>query len=448
MFSRLSGTTGIVTTVVIFLAASAAQPGAEDWPRLLGPRLDGISLEKGLLAEWPEDGPRRIWQVGLTGGFSSVAVADGRVFTQTKEGNREVVIGLDAATGKELWRYRYDADYDAYVTFNGGPRPETRTGPRATPTVDGDRVYIMGATGILVCLEATTGKEIWRREMLRPAGHFRIEDSTSAASRYDRSRVFPSGGVPMHGVSSSPLVVGDRLFVAPGGPNGKTLAALDKNDGRIIWQALDDPVGHASPIWTEVGGSPQLIFLTAIAAVGLAPQDGKLLWRYPWKTTFDLNIATPVYADGQVFISSNYGKGGALLRLTNKSEPQKVWESLSMANHFATSILYQGHLYGFSGTRLRCVDFQTGKLLWDTIGLGMGNLIIADGKLIVLGDHGQLALAEATPTAYTEFSRAQIFDEETLTWTVPVLSGGRLFVRHQNGLLALDLRRQGGESAR
>ena len=444
MFLRFGSTIRVVTIVVTFLAASAAQPTAEDWPRWRGPRLDGISRETGLLKEWPKDGPRQLWQVGLAGGFSSVAVADGRVFTQTKEGNQEIVVCLDAATGKELWRYRYDADYDAHVTFTSGPRPDTRTGPRATPTVDGDRVYIMGATGILASLEAKTGKKIWQQDMLRPAGQYPISADPSCA---DPSCVFPPGEVPMHGVSSSPLVVGDRLFVAPGGPNGKTLAALDKNDGRVIWQALDDPVGHSSPIWTAVGGSPQLIFLTATSVVGVAPQDGRLLWRYAWKTTFDLNIATPVYADGHVFISSNYGKGGVVLRLTNKGEPQKVWESLSMQNHFATSVLYEGHLYGFSGTRLRCVDFQTGKVLWDKIGLGMGNLIVADGNLIILGDHGQLALAKATPTAYTEFSRVQIFDEETLTWTVPVLSGGRLFVRHQNGLLALDLRRQGGESA-
>ena len=432
MFLRFGSTIRVVTTVVTFLLASAAQPNAEDWPHWRGPRLDGISLETGLLKEWPKDGPRRLWQVGLAGGFSSVAVADGRVFTQTKEGTQEVVVCLDAATGKELWRYRYDADYGAHATFTGGPRPDTLTGPRATPTVDGDRVYVMGATGILACLEAKTGKKIWQQRMLRPGGHISANPDS----------VFPPGEVPMHGVSSSPLVVGGRLFVAPGGPNGKTLAALDKNDGRVIWQALDDAVGHASPIWAEVGGSPQLIFLTATRAVGVAPQDGRLLWRHRWKTTHDLNIATPVYADGQVFISSNYGKGGALLRLTNKGEPQKVWESLSMQSHFATSVLYEGRLYGFSGTRLRCVDFQTGNVLWDKIGFGMGNLIVADGKLIVLGEHGQLALAKATPTAYTEFSRVQIFNEETLTWTVPVLSGGRLFVRHQNGLLALDLRRE------
>jgi outer membrane protein assembly factor BamB len=425
----------VVAVAVFLIAATGLKAREEDWPRWRGPRLDGVSRETGLLNPWPKDGPSRVWQVTLSGGFSSVAVADGKVFTQTKQGNQEIALCLDAATGKEIWRYAHDANYDAHVTFTGGPRPDTRSGPRATPTVDGDRVYVMGATGILVALDVRSGKKIWQREMLRPAGQAPVPGGNA---------IFPPAAVPMHGISSSPLVVGDRVFVAPGGPNGKTLAALDKNDGRIIWESLDDGVGHSSPIWADVAGTPQLIFLTATRAVGVAPQDGTLLWSHPWKTTFDLNIATPVYADRQVFISSNYGKGGALLRLTNTNQPDLVWESPSMQNHFSTSVLYDGHLYGFSGTRLRCVDVQTGKVLWDNIGVGMGNVLVADGNLIVLGDRGQLVLAKATPTAYTEISRVQVFDEETLTWTVPVLSGGRLFVRHQNGLAAFDLRRADG----
>ena len=422
----------VLTVAVLISTATDLKARADDWPRWRGPRLDGVSRETGLLNAWPQDGPPRIWQVGLGGGFSSVAVVDGKVFTQTKQGNQEIVLCLDAATGKELWRYGYDANYEGHVSFSGGPRPDTRTGPRATPTVDGDRVYTIGATGILVSLDVTTGKRIWQREMLQPAGAYRVTADNP---------FYPPAGVPMHGITSSPLVVGDRLFVAPGGPNGKTLAALNKHDGQTIWEALDDGVGHSSPIWADVAGAPQLIFLTATRVVGVAPQDGSLLWTYPWKTTFDLNIATPVYADGQVFISSNYGKGGALLRLTNQAEPQVVWESLSMQNHFSTSVLYDGHLYGFSGTRLRCVDVQTGKVLWDNIGVGMGNVLVADGNLIVLGERGQLVLAKATPTAYSEISRVQAFDEETLTWTAPVLSGGRLFLRHQNGLAAFDLRK-------
>lgn len=169
------------------------------------------------------------------------------------------------------------------------------------------------------------------------------------------------------------------------------------------------------------------------------PRDGKLLWRYPWKTQYNLNIATPIYADGKVFISSNYGTGGAVFRLTDGGEPETIWKATTMQNHISTSVLYEGHLYGFSDARLRCVDFETGKVKWEQTGLGKGTLTIADGRLIILGDRGDLVLARPLAEAYTPISQAHVFDNKTLTWTVPVVSGGRLFVRSENGLVALQV---------
>jgi outer membrane protein assembly factor BamB len=413
-----------MTIAMISLAALAGQSAnAEDWPRWRGPRLDGISQESGLLKKWPDGGPRQLWRAALSGGFSSVVVADGRLFTETKEKNQELVLCLDAVTGNEQWRFRYDCDYAAHPTFTGGGMPASRTGPRATPVVDGDRVYALGATGILLCLDAKTGKEIWRQDLLKIAGR----------------------DCPTHGYCGSPLIVGERIFLQTGGSGGKSIAALDKRDGQIIWQSLDEVLGQGSPVWAEIRGTPQVIFFTGKAAIGVAPQDGKLLWRYPWSTRFDLNIATPICSDDRVFISSNYGTGGALLRVTEKNQPETVWKTLTMQNHISTSVLYQGHLYGFSEQRLRCVDFPTGQVKWDKSGLGRGSLVVADGQLIILGDHGQLVLAEPNPSEYTEVSRCQILDKGTLTWTVPVVSGGRLFIRSENGLLAFDLR---GEPSR
>jgi outer membrane protein assembly factor BamB len=409
----------IVTTLLTCLAASAGRPAiAEDWPCWRGPRRDGISRETALLKEWPKSGPRQLWRAELSGGFSSVVVTDGRVFTQTKEKNQEVVVCLNAATGKDVWRYRYDCDYGAYRTFTGGGRPQARTGPRATPTVEGDRVYTLGATGVLLCLEARTGKKVWQQDLLKIAGM----------------------DVPTHGYCGSPLVVDHCIFINPGGPRGKSIAALDKKEGAVVWQALDDPVGYACPVWAEVGGAFQVIFFTGAGVVGVAPKDGQLLWRFPWKTRPPLHIATPIYADGKVFVSSNYGSGGAVFRLTNKGEPETVWKSLAMQNHFSTSVLYEGHLYGVSEGRLRCVEFQTGTVKWSRAGLGRGSVTLADGHLIALGEHGEMILARALPSEYAEVSRCQIFDTATLTWTAPVVSGGRLFVRSENALLALDLR--------
>jgi len=418
MSIRLGSTIGLVATVIAFFATSSLRLAkAEDWPCWRGPRGDGISRETGLLKEWPADGLKQLWKADLSGGFSSVAVVDGRLFTQTKEKDQEVVVCLDASTGKDLWRYRYDCDYGAHKSFTGGGMPASRTGPRSTPTVDGGRVYTLGATGILLCLEVKNGEKVWQQDLLK------IADIDC----------------PRHGYCCCPLTVGDRIYVHPGGTKGRSIAALDKKDGSVVWQALDDPIGEGSPVWIESGGKPQVIFFTGAGAVGVAPKDGKPLWRYPWKTQYDLNIATPIYADGKVFISSNYGTGAAVFRLTDKEVPETVWKENTMQNHISTSVLYEGHLYGFSEQRLRCVDFETGKMKWDKTGLGKGSLVVADGHLIVLGDHGDVVLAKATPDKYTEVNRCQVFDKEKLTWTVPVLSDGRLFVRHENGMVALDL---------
>jgi outer membrane protein assembly factor BamB len=405
-------------TVFAFALLVSAHPlWADDWPCWRGPNHDGISRETGFLKEWPKDGPRRLWKADLSGGFSSFVVASGRVFTQTKEKNEEVILCLDVARGKELWRHRYPCDYRDYRSFTGGGLPRSRTGPRATPAVDGGRVYTLGATGVVLCLEARTGHKIWRQDLLQITG----------------------GEVPRHGFCGPPLLVGDRIYLHAGGPKGKSIAALDKKDGRVAWLALDDPIGYGSPVWASTVSGPQVIFFTAAGAVGVAPKDGRSLWRYPWKTTHDLHIATPIYWDNQVFISSNYGSGAAVFRIKAHGDPETVWKAKTMHNHFTTSVLSEGNLYGFSNDRLRCVDFRTGKIRWDQAGLGRGTVTIADGKLIVLGDHGQLVLARPTPTAYTQISRCQVFDDNTLTWTVPVVSGGRLFVRHENGMVVLDL---------
>jgi outer membrane protein assembly factor BamB len=422
VISRRSAKVTVGVFVLACLVGSLAQStSAEDWPCWRGLRQDGASREAGLLTEWPKDGPRQLWKIPLSGGFSSVVVADGRLFAVTKEKNEEVVLCLDAATGKELWSYRYDCDYAVHRSFTGGGAPKARTGPRATPVVDGDRVFTLGATGTLLCLNVHDGKPVWRQDLLKLA----------------------STKCPTQGYCGSPVVVGDQLYLSLGGQKGNCIAALNKMDGHVIWQALDDPLGHASPVWVQSGSLPQMIFFTGAGAVGVDPQDGKLLWRYPWKTSFNLHIATPIVSDGKVFISSNYGTGGAVFRLSGGSEPETVWKSKSMQNHFSTSVLHDGYLYGFSEARLRCVDFQTGDVKWDKGGLGKGSLVLADGNLIVLGEHGELVLVKASPANYKQVSRCQVFDSGTLTWTVPTLSGGRLYVRSENALVAFDVRGKG-----
>jgi outer membrane protein assembly factor BamB len=400
---------------LIVLQASALlalQAGsAADWPNWRGPHYDGISRETGLLKSWPKGGPKVLWTADLTGGYSSVAVADGRLFTQTKDKKEDLVVCFDATTGKKLWEYRYACDYADYPSLD----KRFLTGPKATPTVDGDRVYAMGNTGLLLCLDSRTGKRVWERDVLKLA---------------DRQ-------CPEYGYCNSPFLVDNRLYVHPGGSKNHSLAALDKRDGRVLWTSSGERIGWATPISITVDGVPQIVYFTGESVVGVTPDEGKLLWRFPWKTAFDINAATPIFADSCLFISSNYGVGGALLRLKAKGDPEVVWKNNSMQNHFSTSVLQNGFLYGFSTDRLRCVEFKTGKVKWDQPGLGKGSLLIADGHLIVLGEQGALVLAAATAKDYIEEARCEPLQGRC--WSVPVLANGKLYLRNEKKLVALDL---------
>jgi len=398
--------------LLLVLAVALVSPArADDWPCWRGPHHDGISRETGLPTSWPAGGPRVLWRTDLTGGYSSVVVAGGRVFTQAKDGKEDLVLCVDARTGKKLWEHRYPCDYARYPSLD----KRFLTGPKATPAVDGNRVYATGNTGLLQCLDVRTGTTVWERDLLK----------------------LGQRSCPEYGYCNSPLVAGDLLFVHPGGQKGNSVAALNKKDGSVAWQALDDRIGWATPVLIQVGGRHQLVYFTGRGGVGVSPADGELLWRFDWKTAFDINAATPIYSEGCLFLSSDYGNGGVLLRLKPKGDPEVVWKNRAMENHFSTSVLYQGHLYGFSTDRLRCVEFKTGKVKWDKVGLGKGSLLVADGHLIVLGEQGTLVLAEATPKGYAEKARCQVLDGTC--WSVPALADGKLYVRNERQMLGLDL---------
>lgn len=406
----------VLTSALCVLVLAESMSLADDWPCWRGPRGDGIARETGFFKTWPMEGPKVLWKANLSGGFASVVVAQGRLFTHTaKDKKEEIVLCFDAATGKELWRYAYPCDYDQMVNL----RENYDSGPRATPAVDGDFVYTIGTVGTALCLEAKTGKKIWQNELLKIAG----------------------GVGPAQGYCASPLIAGEYLYVQPGGGKGNSLAALDKRDGRMVWQALDDAPSYATPIAIDFHGVPQIVYFTGQAALGVAPKDGRLLWRVGWETQPPIHGATPIYVNGQVFICSNYGTGGALLRLRSEGDPEIVWKSRSMQNQYATSVLYQGHLYGFSGFRLKCVELATGAAKWDKTGIGKGSLMAADGHLIVLSEKGDLILVEATPTRYVEKARCKPLNG--VCCSVPVLAGGRLFLRTEKLLVALDLKGAG-----
>jgi len=406
--ARFRPIAGLFAAACLVVGTHAA---AEDWPNWRGPRHDGISRES-IRKSWPAEGPKVVWKRDLTGGYSTFAVAGGRLYTMTEDQKQEIVLCLDANTGETVWEYRYAADYDKHPQLD----QRFKGGPRSSPTLDGDCLYTIGTLGMLHCIDVKTGKPVWQADLLQMAGRT----------------------APEFGYTHSPLISGDLLFVHPGGTKGNSLAALNRRDGSVVWKAEDDPIGYSTPVAIEHGGTQQVVFFTARGLVAVTPKEGKVLWRFDWKTNYDLNVATPIFANDQVFLSSNYGRGAALVRLKAGANPEEVYRSAEMQNHFSTCVLWQGHLYGFSNDRLRCMELATGQVKWDQRGFGRGSLVLADGHLIILGENGQLALAEATPAAYTEKAAPKAMLQGPC-WNVPVLSNGKLYLRSENLLLAVDM---------
>jgi outer membrane protein assembly factor BamB len=391
---------------------------SHDWPQWRGPRRDGVSLETGLLTDWPKEGPKVLWKAPSGRGYASLAVSAGRAFTlfQDQDVDYEIAICLDAGTGQTLWRFRYPCLRII---------PDHGVGPRATPAVDGDRVYVTGAGGIFQCLNAATGQLLWRHDLPEEFGEGERR-----------------GTLAYWGHCCSPTVEGRLVITETRGVHGD-VAAFDKTTGELVWQALADRAGYSSPIAVTLDGVRQLVFFTGEGLVGLAVGDGKLLWRYPWETNDECNIATPVAADRYLFISSGYDRGCALLEITKaesgwRAEP--VYTHKRMRCHFSSPVLYQGFLYGFDNEFLACMDFRTGKIQWKQRGFGKGSLLAADSHLIVLGEEGKLAVAEARPDAYKQSSSFPF--SHNRCWSAPVLADGRLYVRDQEQIVCYDLKKR------
>ena len=385
---------------------------AADWPQWRGPNRDGKSAETGLLQEWPKGGPRLLWRAeGLGEGYSSFAVVGNRLYTQGQEHKQEFVIALDVATGREVWRTPTGR---AFGNDQGD-------GPRGTPTVDGNRLYAVAADGTLVCLETETGKRVW---------------SASFAADF-------KGRAPQWGYSESPLVEGDRVIVTPGG-SGAAIVALNKETGKLIWKSQNDAAAYSSAVAFDSGGIRGLAILTDTAAVALNMANGDLLWRYSPVANRTANIATPIVSQDHVFVSSDYGTGGALLKLAPPAGSAKVspvYFNREMRNHYTTSAPVGDYLYGFSSAILTAMEFKTGKVARRDRSVGKGNCIYADQRLYCMGETGAVGLIEPTPTAYTEKSRIGIPPGSNPTWTPPVVANGRLYLREQDKLYCLDIRR-------
>jgi len=398
--------------MMIAIALGPSTADAADWPQYRGPQRDGHGVGEKLLPAWDETGPRERWRVTIgDDGYSSLAVADGRIYTLVGSAGAEFAVAHDAATGLRLWKTLLDKNRS---DGQGG-------GPRATPTVVGDTVIVAGASGRLAALDASNGDPRWTVDLVEEYG----------------------AKAPQWGFSGSPLVLGELVLVELGGKEGRSLAAFDVATGALRWSSQDGPAGYSSPLAVEAVGVRQVLFFTGTGLVSVSPSTGTLYWRVPWATSYDVNAAMPVFVPpDKVFISSAYDVGGALYQIGadgDRLEATEVWRSRVMRNHFNSSVLVGDHLYGFDNGTLKCVHAQTGTEAWAHRGFAKGSLIYADGRLVVLGERGQLALVEATPDAYREQGRAQVFTSRT--WAQPALADGVLYVRSQKELVALEIGR-------
>jgi outer membrane protein assembly factor BamB len=400
---------GILTLSLLSAApAVVSNRAVDDWPQWRGPNRDGRSAETGLLKAWPAGGPPLAWRgTGAGEGYSSFAVSQGKLFTLGASGDTEYVVAFDVASGKRVWSTPHGRRFSN----------DRGDGPRATPTIEGDRVYAFGASGDLSVLDAATGKIYWTVNVLK---------------QYRGSNI-------QWGLSESPLVLSDRILVNAGG----TIVALKKTDGSSIWTTEGDEAGYSSAVLQKTGDVSQAIFFTSQRVMGVDVNSGRALWSYRQVANRTANIATPVVRGNRVFVSSGYGTGGALLELaaagTNVTA-KEIYFTQQMKNHHATSILVGDYLYGFDNAILTAIRFDTGEVAWQDRSVGKGSLTFADGRLYVYSEGGVVGLVEPLPTAYREHGRFELKTGRLPTWSHPVVSGGKLFLRDQDTIYAYDVR--------
>jgi outer membrane protein assembly factor BamB len=389
--------------------AQASRPAGNYWTNFRGPKRDGRYDVTPVSTSWPASGLSPIWKQPIGVGYASFVIADGRAYTIEQRRRQEVVVAYDFGTGREIWAQSWNAEF----------ADETGDGPRATPTWDQGRIYALGATGELRCLDANNGKVLWGKNILSD----------------NQAQNLPWA------MAASPLIVDDKVVVLPGGTAGKSVVAYNKTTGAPVWRVLNDTQAYVSPMLVELGGRRQIIVVSSSRVVGLVPEDGSLLWSYPWDTDNGINVSQPIMVDGnRFFISSGYGKGAALVEVKGSGKTftaTTVWENNAMKNKFNSSVLYNGFVYGLDEGILSCLDVNTGERKWKGGRYGYGQVLLASGHLIVISDSGELALVKASPDQYSELARFSALQGKT--WNYPAIADGRLLVRNANEMASYDI---------
>lgn len=413
--------------LLAFLGFTTIAATAEDWPAYRGPRGDGISKET-VPDKLPANGPKLLWKAPTTAGLSSFSVAAGKVFTtilRTNDGKKEVCIALDAANGKELWGtetgpVKYSGGADSGAEGNRGG-----DGPRSTPTISDGKVYVFSAEMVLVCMEATSGKVAWSKDIKQ---------------EYSGKNIGWNSAL-------SPVVRGDLVYVAGGG-EGQAMLAFNKRTGELAWKTGSGGMTHATPVATELHGVPQVLFMMQPGVIAVQADSGKELWRFahPYRTA---TACSPVIGGDTVFVTASYEVGGAAARVTKSGdafEATEIWRdkgNSGTSSLWSTPVYHGGYLYGMiSGKKygtgpLKCVDMKDASVKWQQPGFGAGQVILAGDIVIALADDGHVSLVKANPNAYEEKARFKAVEGKC--WSTPALSNGRLYVRSTKEGACYDL---------
>lgn len=398
--------------IISTLGLWATTVSGADWPRFLGPHGDSISRETGILKDWSQEAPKEVWRIPMTDeGHSGPAIQGDTVYLHDHEGENDIIRALDSSNGQQKWRFSYAETGSENHGFT-----------RATPTFENGLVYTISRTGVVHCLEAATGKKIWRADVMTDHG----------------------GEPPKWGVSNSAYIDGDRLITIAAGENSHVVS-LDKKTGRKIWAGGGtDIAGYATPVRAEINGQSQYLVFTGVSFIGVDTEDGSLLWRHPWKTRLDSNACAPIVIDKDlVWIASGYRRGCALLQIKG-TEVEEIWANKKITPHWSSAVFMDGHLYtttppGF----LVCVEARTGEEKWRSKGTARGfehgGLCAIDGTLIVIeGNTGNVVQVAISTEAYRELGRFSPF-KSTRCWVAPVVAHKKLYVRSPKELVCLDI---------
>jgi outer membrane protein assembly factor BamB len=390
-------------TICTLLAATLAVYAA-DWPQFLGPNANGVAPDTGINKDWNARPPQQVWKVPMgDNGYAGPSVADGKVFIIDHAGDKDVVKALNFANGQEVWNYSYTDAANHNYGFS-----------QSTPVCSGGKVYTVSCLGQVHCLNASNGQKIWSVDMKSQFG----------------------GRPPKWRYANSVLIDGNKCILVPGGPSA-TVAAVDKDTGAPIWKGGTGEIGgYSTPVKATLDGRDQYVVFTEGHCIGVDANSGSTLWKYPWKTNYDVNAATPVVGAPYVFITSNYGVGCALLQVASGRATQ-AWMNKAIQSHFNSPIFYNGCLWGISGN-LVCMDSRNGNVLWQQGGFEKGGLVGVDDCIIaVSGNSGDVVLCDAAPTGFKERGRIKPLGDQS--WTAPIVANGKLLIRNKQALACLDI---------